>query len=304
MKLLSSPLGMGLVAFSGLAEVNRQEYVDRAGLQPIIDSFGGATLNEMLQNGAIQAARVLSKYVGAVSYDRLAADELFDRIEAWQTSHGAQLQQYIRSGARTVPEQIRLAFDSKTAQQFIVASFASASAALPAWRGSVISTAVRSDPSLTYAQADADGKSRLITFATIVLLEREGVLNQIFNPPPGTNGMGALPLALAAAAPWIVGVIAVVALCGIIYLAINYQDQRRLNQLIEEKCRRSPDQCDETIDKIIDAEIARQGKPALSQVSEAFGLKSVGIAAGVALLGYVGFKYALPAWRESREARR
>lgn len=302
MMRFASPSAMGLVAFSGLAEVNRQEYVDRAGLQPIIDSFGGRTMNEMLQNGAVQAARILSNYVGAISYDRLAANELFDKIEAWQTTHGAQLEQYIRSGATTVPEQIRLAFDSKTAQQFIVASFASATRSLPAWRGSAVSNAVKGDPSLTYAQADADGKSRLITFATIVLLEREGILRQIFIPPPGTNGLGFLPV-LAAAAPWIIAVVALAAVCGIIYLAISYQDQQRLNSWVEEKCRRSPDQCDATIDKVIDAEIARQGKPALAQISEAFGLKSVGIAAGVALVAYVGVKYGIPAWRESRRER-
>ena len=291
---------MGLVAFSGLAEVSRQEYVDRAGLQPIIDSFGGSTMNEMLANGAMQAAKVLSKYVGALSYDKLAADELFNKIEAWQAANGSRLQQFIRSGAETIPEQIRLAFDSRTAQQFIVASFASAVQGLPAWRGSLVSSAVKVDPSLTYAMAEADGKSRLITFSTIVLLERQGVLVEIFNPPKGTSGLGNPLVALPVAAWWVVGVVAVAAVCGIVYLAINYQDQKRLNNLLKIKCEQNPSQCDRAIDEAINAELQRQGKPALAQVSEAFGLKYLGVAAGVGILAYLGAKFVLPAWSKAK----
>ncbi|NCA17983.1 MAG: hypothetical protein EBS90_13235, partial [Betaproteobacteria bacterium] len=282
-----------------LAEVSRQEYVDRAGLQPIIDSFGGSTMNEMLVNGAMQAAKILSNYVGALSYDKLAADELFNKIEAWQAANGPRLQQYIRSGAETIPEQIRLAFDSRTAQQFVVASFASAVQGLPAWRGSLVSTAVKVDPSLNYATAEADGKSRLITFSTIVLLERQGVLREIFNPPPGTNGFGN-PLVIPVAAWWVIGVVAVAAVCGMVYLAINYQDQKRLNELLKIKCEASPDQCEKAIDDAIKAELERQKKPPLAQVSEAFGLKYLGVAAGVGILAYLGAKFVLPAWSQSK----
>jgi len=303
MQLAAPRHSFGLVAFSGLEEINRQEYVDRAGLQPIIDSFGGATLNERLVNGSIQAARILSKYVGALTYDKLAAKELFNKIETWQANHGAQLQQYIRSGAETIPEQIRLAFDSKTSQQFIVASFATAAEGLPAWQGTAISNAIRKDPSLTQDRAMGDGRSRLITFSTIVLLDRQGVLHEIFNPPPGANGFGALPVALAAALPWIVGVTALAAVCGLVYLALSYKDQQQLNHWVEEKCKLSPQECSAAIDRVIEAEVARQGKPPLAQVSEAFGLKYLGAAVGVGILAYVGAKYVLPAALDARSRR-
>lgn len=304
MQIAAPRHSFGLVAFAGLEEINRQEYVDRAGLQPIIDSFGGKTLNETLVNGAMQAARILSQYVGALTYDKLAADELFDKIQAWQASHGSQLQQYIRSGAETIPEQIRLAFDSKTAQQFIVASFASAANGLPGWKGSAISNAIKTDPTMTQSRAYGDGRSRLVTFSTIVLLERQGVLREIFNPPPGMNGMGAAPVAIAAALPWIIAVVAVAAVCGIVYLALSYKDQQQLNFWVSEKCRRSPAECDATIDQVLQAEIARQGKPALSQVSEAFGLKYLGAAVGIGILAYVGAKYVLPSVLEARKSDR
>lgn len=278
-------------ALAGLAEVNRQEYIDRANLEPVIRGFGGSTMNQMLVNGAKQAASVLSKYTSTLTYDRLAANELLDKIEVWQAAHSEQISAYIRSGATTVPQQIGLAFDPQTAARFILASFSQAVQGLPAWSGTAVSDAVRTDPTLTESKAQADAQARLITFASIIRLDQQGQLESYFRP--GLSGLGLEPVSTTT----VVVAVVVTALVCLTCIAFKLIDIEETNAWVEKRCKQSPDKCDETIEKVILGKIEKEKQGGVSFLPSAkdLGLGDIGKYLGIGVLAYIGVKYVVPA---------
>lgn len=289
---------MRLHAFGDLASMNRREYVDRAGLDPVIQGFGGSTLQERLGNGAIQAGRVLSKYVGSLAYSDVAAREMFNKVEAWQAANSYQFEAIMRSGADTVPEQVRLAFGDQAARQFVVASYSQAVKGIKAWDGGAIGAAVKVDSSMTQSVAQADAENRLIVFAQIILLDRDGTLQEIFSRS-GASGFGELTVGAIA----LISVAVVGAIAGIVVLARSYMDLSYTDKWIEERCRINPSQCDDTLNRAIDNmfEGKSPGGGGADTTKEFVSSLTgpLGTALGIGLLAYIGVTFVLPAARDA-----
>lgn len=287
---------MKLHAFGDLASMNRREYVERAGLDPVIQGFGGSTLQARLNNGAIKAGEVLSKYVGSLAYSDVAAQEMFSKVEAWQAANRYQFEAIMRSGANTVPEQVKLAFGDETARQFVVAAYSQAVKGIKAWDGGAIGAAVKVDQTMTQAVAQADAENRLIVFAQIVLLERQGTLQRIFSRS-GASGLGLDP-----ATAVVIGVAIVAVIAGIVVMARSWMDLKYTDRWIEDRCRISPQTCDDTlktaIDNMFEGKSPGGGGEATKEVLSAL-TGQVGMYLGIGLLAYVGVVFVLPAARDA-----
>lgn len=288
-----------VAAFDGIADVNRRQYIDRAGLEPVIQSFGGSTLQQRLRNGAFEAGRVLSKYVSSLSYDQVAAEELFSKVEAWQSANQYQFESIIRSGADTVPEQVKLAFGDNAARQFIVSSYAEACRGLPAWSGGAIADSIKFDPRMSQSIAQADAENRLVVFSQIVLLERQGALSTIFRSS-GTSGLGAAFLAAIPSAGYVaITIIGAALIAGFVVLARSWLDLKQTDMWIKERCAKNPEKCDETLKLAIENMFGGRspgggGSAVFSEVGS-----QIGMYLGLGLLAYVGVTLVLPAARDA-----
>lgn len=284
---------MKLHAFGDLASMNRREYIDRAGLDPVIQGFGGASLQERLGNGAVKAGQILSKYVGSLSYSDIGAQEMFSKVEAWQAANQYQFEAIMRSGSSTVPEQVKLAFGDEAARQFIVAAYSQAVKGIKAWDGGAIGAAIKIDPKMTQSVAQADAENRLIVFAQIVLLERQGTLQKIFTRG-GASGLGLDPGTVV-----LIGVAIVAVIAGIVVMARSWMDLQYTDKWIEERCRINPQACDDTLKAAIDNMF--EGKSPGGGASEVLSElpRQVGMYLGIGLLAYVGTAFILPAARKA-----
>lgn len=272
---------MALIAFDGLADVQRREYVDMMGLEPIMQSFGGKTATENLVNGMNAALGILKKYTSTLTFDPNRANELFDRIEVWQSANGERLRQLMRQGAKTVPEQLAIEFGPSEARSFIVASFAEASRGLKGWVGGAVAKNYRTNPNFTEAMALADRESRMITFASIVKLDQIGTLQKIFSPSAmsGDDALGIAPAVVAI----VIGVAAAIA--AIAVLATEAMRQSNQNKLIDKLCEKSESDCVAALKEAVREE--SQGSPigkALTAGTAAFG-KWIGVGV-IALVGW------------------
>lgn len=278
---------MTLIAFDGLADVQRKEFIDMLGLEPIMQNFGGRTATENLVNGMNAALASLKKYTSTLTFDPNQANALFDRIEIWQNQNSEKLRQLMRQGAKTVPEQIALTLGSQEAKSFIVASFSEAARGLKGWVGGAVSRNYKTDTKFNESVALADRESRLVTFASIVQLDRNGTLSKIFagqslnGDALGITGVEvAVILAVAAA------------VCAVSMLAYEAMRQSYQNKLIDDLCQKSPKDCVQALKETIKEESKGTVGGGDGIVAQAAG--SLGKWVAVGLLGYLGAVFVLP----------
>lgn len=278
-----------LVGFGALSI--SQSLSDKAGLQPIVDSFPGATYTDKLPAAYEQARQVLSKYTSTFTYDENAAAELYNQIDTWYGTHQDMIAEYMKQPATaTVPQQIALVFDAKKAQQFIVAGFASAAKGMGPWASGFVARNAGAYPGLTQDVAKGDAQARLGLFAAIIKFDRDGVLNQIFGVQ-AVSGLGAAPLL---AVPWGWVVAAVVGVLATFLVWSYFIRQADFNNaLFKEICDRG------------DADTkAKCLEYAAQREALGFGsaLRTLATFAGVGLLLYVGAVHVLPAAKKQRSA--
>lgn len=231
-----------MIGFGDLSQIERMSLQDKAGLSSIIDAFPGNTLRDKLASGHAQARAILAKYTSTLSYDHSAAEELFHQIETWQNTHPATIAEMMKRPATdTLPEQVALVFSPQKAQAFLVAGFSEASKGLGPWLGGMVGKKIFSDSRLPEARAKDDANARLAVFASIVKLEKEGSLQEIFHPmetwTKNVSGFGALPI--APFIPMIVKglVVIVVAAMALFVVYRLMSDQAQFNnQLFGEYC--------------------------------------------------------------------
>lgn len=276
---------LSALAFDGLQEVQLRQYVDALGLQPIIKGFGGKTASQSLLNGMNAASACLKKYTATLSYDPTRANELFDKIQVWQDSHGEELKKLSAQGAKTVPQQIALTLGPEQAKHFVVASFSEAARGLSGWVGGAVAANYKTNPNFTQSMAIADQESRLITFATIVKLDRDGTLAAMF-AKPGTSGLGVLGIDDLVVAGIIIGVAAIIAVTVIVSQSMS---QSYMNEKIDQLCKLDESKCKEVIADVIKKK-AEQSP--VSAITESIG--TVGKVAAVGLVGYLAFTLGLP----------
>ena len=275
---------MSLVAFDGLADVQRREFVSMAGLEPIMQSFGGRNATENLVNGMNAALASLKKYTSTLTFDPNRANELFDRIEIWQQQNNEKLRDLMRQGAKTVPEQIAMTLGDDEAKSFIIASFSEAARGLKGWVGGAVAKNYKTNPNFTEQMALDDRESRMITFASIVQLDRNGTLAKIFAVKSlnGEDGVGAFPVVLV--------VIAVaVAVCAVSLVAYEAMRQSQKNKLIDQLCERgSQEDCVAALKEAVHEETSGSGGVAEKVAG------SVGKWLGIGLVAYLGAAFVLP----------
>lgn len=279
-------------SLGGLNETTQNEYIDRAGLQAIIDTFKGSYAKEQLEDGMARAAAALGKYTSTLAFDPVASAEIFMSVEIWQEKNGEALKAYMRQGADTIPEQLALSMGREKAQQYIIASFSEAVRGMKAWKGGAVVDSVKFGGLMNNDRATQDARARAVTFATIIKMDRDGELAPIFQGIGGASGMGEL---FTAATIAVLGkVIAVVGVALIAAWVVNNQMNKRIEQeniLIDKLCDVDPKGCEEQIKKVIDEmEKSRKG---LGPVSEVAG--TIATYAGIGLLAYIGVAYVLPA---------
>lgn len=275
---------MSLVAFDGLADVQRREFVSMSGLEPIMQGFGGRNATENLVNGMSAALASLKKYTSTLTFDPNRANEVFDRIEIWQQQNSERLRDLMRQGAKTVPEQIAMTLGDDEAKSFIVASFSEAARGLKGWIGGAVANNFKTNPNFTEQMALDDRESRMITFASIVQLDRAGTLAKIFaeRSLSGHDGVGAVHVAVV--------VIAVaVAVCAVSLVAYEAMRQSHQNKIIDQLCEQGrKEDCVEALKEAVHEETSGGGGVA-AQVAG-----SVGKWLGIGLVAYIGAAFVLP----------
>lgn len=282
---------MSLVAFSGLPEVQRREYISEAGLDTIIAEFSGATRTEQLLRGNMAARQALQKYTSTFGYNQTAADEIFDRVETWQRANGTLLNQYISKGADTVPEQVALGMGAEAAKQYILASYATAATGLKGWAGGAVVRAITSATEMTYDRAEIDSEARLLTFATIVKLDRDGGLGQIFSDKYAASGFGLAFLAAIPAGGWVLlSAIAVSTIAAFAILNYCNSQTEQTNKLIDKLCERDPEGCNEVLSESIRTQIERSSEGGF--VGDA--TRTIAAFVGIGVVLVIGVKYVLP----------
>lgn len=288
---------MSLVAFDGLADVQRRELVSMSGLEPIIQRFGGATATDNLVNGMHAAQEVLKKHTSTLTFDPNQANALFDRIEVWQQQNAEKLRMLMRQGAKTVPEQIALSLGASEARSFIVASFSEACRGLKGWVGGAVAANYKTNPNFTEAMALADRESRLITFASIVLLDRDGTLSRIFSGQgfQGQDALGIEPVTIG-----LIVVAIVSAAAAIAFIATESIKQSAMNERIDKLCAIDQQQCKSALIETIRADAKRlEEKSPLNEFTS-----SAAKYLAIGLFVYLGITMGVPAIRSSLERRR
>lgn len=245
-----------------------------------LPTFPGASVLEQLLNGRAAALTVLLKYRPGLAFDLDAASQNFRAVDGWMERNGAELEKAMADeNASVLPERVRLAFDKKTAQDFVIGGFTMAAVGLGPW----VSGAVEANTSQEWARSDA--QSRLRVFASIVQMEQTGYLRSLFSEGPGAvAGLGVLPVV-----PIIVGVVVATVMLAAVYAVYCYSvKQVELNnRLMRDLCERAQQQGDKaTVAACIEATKGLQN-------IDPFGLQSIGKTIALGLLVFGGVWAAL-----------
>jgi hypothetical protein len=314
------------IGFSGFPSSSQLEIAERSGLTAIIDSFPGSSRSAVLANGAAQARAALLKYTSSLEYDATVAAEASARVSAWEDLHGQELLSLSRSGANRVNQNLALGLPQAAAQQFVIASYGRAAYGLPAWNsGLALAKLDTYTPGWTRNEADVDSECRLQAFASIVKMDRDGSLAQLFQrpaaaAPPGcqpgftdqggvclpewlgktsTSGLGAANVVVYA-----VAVAVTVVLLGAItaYVVLNLQEKKLLqfNKMMEDWYIRDPEGYKAGVKEVL----IEQAKGDAAAAGKSDWTTQLATFAGLGLLAYVGVKYVLPAALDVVEKRK
>jgi len=255
-----------------------------------LPEFPGSSVPEKLYNGRDQAESILRKYVPNFQFDLETAKQTVRDIEAWSERNSDTLDSLMSQPGMDLPEAIKLELSSDKAQQFVIAGFTVAAFGLGPWGSGKIDEYAQSQESVsgttinpTWALQDA--QQRLDTFGLIVKMENEGDLQKIFQGGTGTGAFGIAPVII-----WAV-VVATVALAAVVFLYLYFNKKLELNnKIMSDICAKAQQEGDkETTQKCLEAAERLQASPIEG------GLATIGKVAVIVALGYVAFKYALPA---------
>lgn len=270
--------------------------LDRAG----IPDFPGATVRDQLLAGRDAALAVLRKYVPTLGFDIQAADDVLRGIEAWEERNSDTLAATLQDpNAAALPEQIRLAFGSDKAQQFIIAVFTRAAVGLGPWNSGRVAVEVSRGqmPGVNDTWARTDAAYRLRVFGGIVRMEQTGCMQHFFVDPTatcGASGFGVAPVIV-----WAI-VVAVVLVAALVLLFVY--SARRLdenNRLMRDMCERAQADGDKaTVDKCIQATKDLQAESIIPGLGDA--VSSLGKIVGIGILAYVALKYGPELWKKRR----
>jgi hypothetical protein len=267
----------------------------RAGLP----TFPGSTVAEQLLNGRDAALAVLRTYVPALAFDPGAAQSVLSQVSVWEERNRDALGQVLGDpSVEALPQALQLALGSDKAQQFVIAVFTQAATGLGPWASGTIGAEVALGTTIQKRWADEDALARLNVFGSIVKMDQDGYLAQLFQPPgQATQGFGMGPLVALA---WVV-VVGVVALATVLLLQLYAAKKLEANnKLMGDLCKKAQASGDAaTVAECIKAtENLQQGSifPGVDELVK--GIIKIGL---VATLAYVGIKLLLPVLQQRLE---
>ena len=212
----------------------------RTGDMPV---FPGDSFREQLSAGRAEARAALLKYVPDFRFDVEQARDVMSKVDGWMTRTGNQerLAEVMESNASMLPRELCTQMGSAVqVQQWIVSNFTVAAAGLGPWQsGRVARLAVDPNSELSEQWATEDASMRLNIFGMIVMLDRSGELQRIFNPPAdaqdpcGVDGIGAV---VTTGTLIIIMIAAVVFAAIVVYLVLDSKRVQRNNDLLEKLC--------------------------------------------------------------------
>ena len=299
--------------FGTLSELEQNELIDRSGVQAIINTFRGSHAGEQLEDGMNRATECLKKYTSTLSFDPVAAAEIFASVEIWHDSNGELLKKLIRDGAETVPQQLALSLGLDKSRQYVIASFSEAVRGMKAWRGGAVVESVKYGGLLGNDGASQDARSRAVAFANIIKMDQDGQLAQIFSAN-GASGLGVDPvvtptvaLVVVKAAAWVLAVVGVAAIAAWV---VNNQMNRRMeaqNKLIDDLCALDPAGCKDVKKEALRKLQEKDNFPGFSDRFSESIAGTIATYAGIGLLAYLSVKFVFPAaidaYKKSKEER-
>lgn len=209
--------------------------------------FPGDTLPEQLAAGRRAAFDILRLYKPELRFDPQGADANLRVVQTWAERNSADLEAALADPhAETLPERIRLAFDAKTAQDFVIASFTVAASGLGPW----MSGAIEQNVSEQWAREDA--AARLQTFGSIVSMHESGYLKSVFEPAVPAAGQNELVITAGMVAIVVAGIVAIAAIVviGVYSMTKTYANNKLMRSLCE-KAQESGDK--KTVEACIEA---------------------------------------------------
>ncbi len=264
----------------------------RAGLP----TFEGTTVADQLLAGRDAALAALRKYVPALSFDPAAAQAVLSQVSVWEERNRGQLNRVLSDpSASALPEALQIAFGSDKAQQFVVAVFTQAATGLGPWASGAVGTEVQLGTTIQQRWADEDAMARLNVFGSIVKMDTDGYLTQLFTPVTAVQGFGIAPVIV-----WAV-VVAVVGLATVILLQMYAAKRLEANnKLMGDLCKKAQASGDTaTVQQCVKAtEGLQQGSifPGIDELVK--GIVKVGL---IAVVAYIGIKFLLPALQQRME---
>ena len=300
-----------LLSLSGLPDSSQVALIDNTGIRSIAQSFAGSTRGEQILSGLLAARRAISKYTSNLAYSPKAYKDAAAIISSWENQHGSELVGLTSKGVSRVADEVKLGLSQSVAKAFIIGSYGQAAKGVPAWAGKVVSRHAGSSSDYTLVDADIDSEARLLTFASIVKMDRDGSLGAILgeydcrwsteadgtqnflcknwphSSSSGASGLGVLPVAVVYGAV----AVAVAAISAFVILQLQDKKTEQYNAVLERLCKQDPAECNKVL-----AELAQKG-PGTDIVTEA----STGLVkyAGLALIAYVGVVYGIPAIKKA-----
>jgi hypothetical protein len=267
----------------------------RAGLP----SFPGSNLAEQLIAGRDQALAALRQYVPNLAFDPAGAQAVLNQVSAWEERNRNDLSAVLADpSVEALPGAVQISFGSDKAQQYVIAVFTQAAAGLGPWSSGRVASEVNSGQIIQSMWAKEDAQARLNVFGSIVKMQTDGYLRQLFQPPgSGTQGFGIAPVIVWAIA------ITVVALAAVILMQLYAAKKLEANnKTMTDLCKKAQADGDTaTVSECIKAAAdLQQGSifPGLEGVIS--NLWKVG---AVALVGYIMIKWGLPALQSHGERR-
>jgi len=217
--------------------------VTRAALPP----FPGATLRDQLVAGMTQAGQILGRYAPG-PLDRQKLTEAVHRVQQWQqTNHDALLMAMQPGQPENLPTQIQLQMSTDIAQSYVLGTFVIAAQGLGPWVSGQVSAEIQKGVLMTNAWAQDDASERLKVFGSIVKMEQDGYLAELFAPVQATSGFGALALIEVIA----IAVVAIASVWIVMHYAANVLENN--NEIAKQAClgakkEGQPDHCNDILD--------------------------------------------------------
>lgn len=253
--------------------------------------FPGNTLPSKLLAGRAAAEAALRKYVPDLAFDITAANAVLAKVDVWEERNRDVLQATLADPSATaLPDAVKIAFDSATAQAFVIATFTRAAWGIGPWMSGAVGKEALTPgvKTINPAWAQEDAGYRLQVFGAIVKMDEVGYLKALFEPPaPGsTQGYGAFGIAPVVVWAVVVAVVAIAALFLLyLYSSKRLADNNRLMQDLCDKAQKDGDA--DTVKQCIEATRSLQAESMIPGVGDlASGLVKVAAIVGLVWVGF------------------